>query len=136
MRTCSLPRVAGAALALALLAGCADASSGTAAAEPTRPTLTVVLADDWASAPAFVDAIADFEAERDVRVITRPAKFGQLEEFMLADRAGPREVDVEQWHAFAAGALGWALPVTQRFASAYADGTFLAGAMEDVSLGR
>ena len=134
MRRASIPRAAGAVLALVLLAGCSQSGPATTtAAEATRPALTVVLADDWATAPAFVDAVADFEAEHDVRVVARRAKFGQLEEFMLADRAGPREVDVEQWHAFAAGALGWALPLTERFASEYADGTFVAGAMEDVT---
>lgn len=129
-----LARAMAAALGVAVLAGCSttEAPSATDAAV-TQPTLTVVLADDWANAPEVVDAIADFEAEHGVRVATLPAKFGQLEELMLADRSGARDVDVSQWHAFAAGALGWALPVTERFASEYEEGTFVAGAKEDVT---
>ena len=130
----SLVRAVAAALGLAVLAGCATIEGpSTSDVAATPPTLTVLLADDWANAPAVVDAIADFEAEHGVQVAARAAKFGQLEELMLADRSGPRDVDVTQWHAFAAGAFGWALPVTERFASQYADGAFVAGAMEDVT---
>ena len=129
-----LPRAVAALLAVIVLAGCTGTSASPATeVAATRPTLTVMLADDWASAAAVVDAITDFEAEHDVRVVTRPAKFAQLEEFMLADRAGPRDVDVAQWHAFAAGALGWAVPVTERFAGEYGADAFVAGAMDDVT---
>lgn len=129
-----LVRAVAAATAAAVVAGCATTPATTALeAEATRPALTVMLADDWASAPAVVDAITDFEAEHQVRVVVDRATFGQLEEFMLADRAGPREIDVSQWHAFAAGALGWALPVTERFAGEYPEGTFVDGAIEDVT---
>lgn len=123
-----------AALVLALLAGaCATPSGNEPSTASSRRTLTVMLADDWASSPPVVRAIAAFEEEHDVRVVTRPAKFGQLEEFMFADRDGPQDVDVAQWHAFAAGALGLAMPVTERFAATYDDDTFVPGAMEDVS---
>lgn len=116
-----------------LAAACSQVTGTPTPASPTRPRLTVLLADDWAAADAVVDAIADFEEARDVRVVVRPAKFGQLEEFMIADRTGLRDVDVSQWHAFAAGALGWALPVTKRFAGEYDEGAFVAGAIEDVT---
>lgn len=117
-------------LAAIVAVGCTTAT-GTEDATPS--TLTVMLADDWASSPAVVDAVTEFEEEHDVRVVVRPVTFSQLEEFMIADRTGPREVDVSQWHAFAAGALEFALPVTERFAATYSDGTFLPGAMEDVT---
>lgn len=119
----------------ALVAGaCASPAGGDGDTVASgRRTLTVMLADDWASSAPVVRAIAEFEADHDVRVVTRPAKFGQLEEFMFADRDGPQDVDVAQWHAFAAGALGLAMPVTERFASTYDDGTFVPGAMEDVT---
>ncbi len=117
-------------MSLIVTAGCASA---TPAADNGEATLTVMLADDWASSPAVVDAITDFEAANDVRVVVRPVTFSQLEEFMIADRTGPREVDVAQWHAFAAGALGFALPVTERFMATYDDDTFVPGAVEDVT---
>lgn len=117
-------------LAAIVVAGC---SSATGATDSTPSPLTVMLADDWASSPAVVDAITDFEDMHDVRVVVRPVTFSQLEEFMIADRTGPREVDVSQWHAFAAGALEYALPVTERFAATYDEGTFLPGAIEDVT---
>lgn len=117
-------------LAAILAVGCATA---TGTDEATPSTLTVMLADDWASSPAVVDAVTRFEEEHDVRVVVRPVTFSQLEEFMIADRTGPREVDVSQWHAFAAGALEFALPVTERFAATYSEGTFVPGAMEDVT---
>lgn len=120
------------ALVLAALTavGC---STATGATDATSSPLTVMLADDWASSPAVVDAITDFEEQHDIRVVVRPVTFSQLEEFMIADRTGPREVDVSQWHAFAAGALEYALPVTERFAATYDEGTFLPGAMADVT---
>lgn len=123
-------RAMAALLTVLVLAGC---TSATQAADTAPATLTVMLADDWASSPAVVDAITDFEAEQDVRVMVRPVTFSQLEEFMIADRTGPREVDLAQWHAFAAGALEFALPVTERFAAAYDDDTFLPGAVQDVT---
>jgi multiple sugar transport system substrate-binding protein len=123
-------------LLLAVLAASACSRVGAApgpVAGGSQRTLTVMLADDWASSAPVVAAVGDFEEEHDVRVVIRPAKFGTLEEFMIADREGPRDVDVSQWHAFAAGALGWSVPVTERFASEYPDDLFVPGAMEDVT---
>lgn len=126
--------VASLVLAALLLSACTSAGGEDTATSSASPrTLTVLLADDWAAADAVVDAITDFEAEHDVRVVTRPAAFGQLEEFMFADRAGSREIDVSQWHAFAAGALDLAKPITTRFDAEYPADLFLPGAMEDVT---
>lgn len=113
-----------------LVGGCAGNPGGGG-----ETSLTVLLADDWASAPAVADAVTDFEQEHGVRVMVRGAKFGQLSEFMIADRSGPRDIDVSQWHAFAAGAIGLAQPVTQRFADTYEDGAFVPGSIEDVTWG-
>lgn len=119
---------------VALVAGaCTEVADAPVPANGTQATLTVMLADDWASADAVVDAIADFEESRDVHVVVRPVRFSQLEEFMIFDREGPQDVDVSQWHAFAAGALGWTRPVTERFASEFDEDTFVPGAMEDVT---
>lgn len=129
-------RLPAALLALLVLAAgaCSQVDGSTATPAGTAPrTLTVLLADDWASTDAVVDAITDFEEQHDVRVVARPARFGQLEEFMIADRTGPQDVDVSQWHAFAAGSLGWAESVTERFASEYGPDAFVPGAMEDVT---
>lgn len=135
-----MPRPVRVAACLALAALFAPACSATdgedvATAATSPRTLTVMLADDWASADAVVDAISDFEAEHDVRVSVRPVKFGQLAEFMIADRTGPRDVDVSQWHAFAAGSLGWARAITPRFSLEFEEGLFIPGAMEDVTWG-
>lgn len=98
-----------------------------------RDTLTLLLSDDWAAAPAVAEVITDFEDRHGVRVEVRGVQFGQIEEFLQADRSGSREIDAAQWHAFAGGALGLAQPVTDRFQQRYPEGTFVPGAMEDVS---
>lgn len=120
-------------VAATLVASCTTTADEAATPAASPRTLTVMLADDWASADAVVDAITDFEAEHGVRVVTRPAAFSELEEFMFADRSGPKEIDVSQWHAFAAGALGLAQDVTVRFSSEYDDDLFVPGAVEDVT---
>lgn len=128
------PRLAVLVLALALLAGACTSSSGEEPQEAAMP-LTVLMADDWASASAVDDAIAAFEAEHDLRVVVRPAKFGQIEEYMVADQAGSREIDVAHWHAFAAGSLGHSQPVTALYRDTYEDDAFVPGAVEDVTWG-
>lgn len=115
-----------------VLAGCTAPETLSSTSETT---MTLLLSDDWAAAPAVADAITDFEEVHGVRVAVRSAQFGQLEEFMLADRSGSREIDVSQWHAFAAGSLGYARPVTARFEEEYPEGSFVPGAIEDVSWG-
>lgn len=128
-------RVAARLVIVSLLASaCASTGGDDAAPVASSPrTLTVMLADDWAASDPVVDAITDFEAEHDVRVSVRPVKFGQLAEFMIADRSGPRDVDVSQWHAFAAGSLGWARAVTSRFSLEFEEDLFVPGALEDVT---
>lgn len=116
-------------LVLALTACSVGSSQGSEG----QDTLTLLLADDWATAPAVAASITDFEEAHGVRVEVRGVQFGQIEEFLLADRSGSREIDAVQWHAFAAGARGFAPPVTDRFRQQYADGTFVPGALEDVS---
>ena len=108
-------------------------SAVTSRGSVDRDTLTLLLSDDWATAPAVADVITDFEEAHGVRVEVRGVQFGQIEEFLLADRSGSREIDAAQWHAFAAGALGLARPVTDRFRDRYPEGTFVPGAIEDVS---
>lgn len=121
-----------AVLCLATLVGCATPDD---VGRPAEDVITVMLADDWATSSAMLDAIDAFEAEHDVRVAVRAVEFGQLGEYMQADRTGAREIDVAQWHAFAAGHVGYAIPVTARFAAEYPDGTFIPGAIDDVTWG-
>lgn len=130
-------RVAACLALVALFAPACASTTGddTVTAASSNGTLTVMLADDWASADAVVDAITDFEAAHDIRVSVRPVKFGQLAEFMIADRTGPRDVDVSQWHAFAAGSLGWARAITSRFDLEFEEDLFVPGAIEDVTWG-
>jgi multiple sugar transport system substrate-binding protein len=119
-----------AASALVVLA--ATACGSDAATE--RRVLTVMMADDWYSVDAVTQAVQDFEADHpDVRVSMRGLPFGNIEEAIVNDLAGPREVDVAQFHAFAAAARGYAVDITDRFGTAYPDGTLLPGAIEDVT---
>jgi arabinogalactan oligomer/maltooligosaccharide transport system substrate-binding protein len=62
-------------------------------------------------------------------------QFGQIEEAVRTDQSGPQEIDVVQWHAFAAGANGFAQPVTDLFEDTYDEGYFVPGAIDDVTWG-
>ena len=132
-----MPHLLRRALTVLLVVGLAACTTGPdpVPVGAARPTLTVLLSDDWATAPAVVDAIKDFEAERNVRVSVDVSPFGEIEEYLKADRDGPRTIDVSQWHAFAAGALGWAAPMDDRFAATFEDDLFVPGAMDDVTWG-
>ncbi len=135
-----MTRLGAAALALALTAtacggdGDPPTSAATAASMGDDRVLTVLLADDWAPTDAVQRATADFEAEHPgVQVDLRGVPFGQLLETIVADREGPGLIDVAQGHAFSAGAQGHARPVTERFQAAFPPGTFIPGAVDDVT---
>lgn len=135
-----MTRVGALAVAVALAAtacgsdGDPPAASSSAASVGDDRVLTVLLADDWAPTAAVQRATADFEDEHPgVRVDLQGVPFGQLLETTVADREGPQMIDVAQGHAFAAGAQGHARPVTARFQAAFPPGTFIPGAVDDVT---
>lgn len=127
-------RVLLAGLAVTVLVACGGSTATTD--EPSERVIHLLMADDWAPAPAVVDAIQDFEREHPgLRVSVRGVSFGQIEEAVRTDESGPQELDVVQWHAFAAGANGFAQRVTDLFEQTYDDGYFVPGAIDDVSWG-
>lgn len=127
--------VPGAALlAVGLLAGVLSAC----AAAPQRggpTTLSIVMADDWASAPIVRGVIEEFErTHEDVRVEVQSAPFSQIPDLVrnAADLGEP--YDVAHWHAFAAAAADLAEPLDDLWAEAGLDPTrYLDGAVQDVT---
>lgn len=101
---------------------------------PSTPTvLEVVMADDWAGAPAVVDAIRDFEAEHpDLRVRVRPVQFEFMNETVRQEVRTGDAPDVVQWHAFAAGAQGLAEPLDDLWDDELTTDEFFPGSIEDV----
>ncbi len=101
-------------------------------------TLEVVLADDWADTGAVIDVVRAFESDHPevtINLVARP--FNQImdEAQAASDRGQP--LDLFHGHAFAAGAIGLAEDLDDR----WSDGTFVAadhfpGAVEDVTWGR
>jgi multiple sugar transport system substrate-binding protein len=116
-------------LGVALLAGC-----GTGTAATTRPTLDVVMADDWETAPVVRQVVRDFERDREVRVQIQAAPFSQIPDLVrnAIDLGDP--FDLAHWHAFAAAADGLAEPLDAQWdeAGLSAD-DFLPGAVDDVT---
>lgn len=118
------------ALALALLA------AACAAAPPRENrTLSVVMADDWASAPVVGEVIAEFEREHDgLRVQLQPAPFSQIADLVRTASELGDPYDVAHWHAFAAGAAGLAQPLDDLWAEAGIEPSrYLDGAVQDVT---
>ncbi|MEX0834841.1 MAG: extracellular solute-binding protein, partial [Nitriliruptor sp.] len=115
--------------AFALLTGCA---SGTAAAP--RPALSVVLADDWETAPTVRQVVRDFERDHEVRVQVQAAPFSQIPDLVrnASDLGDP--FDLAHWHAFAAAADGLAEPLDERWRVAgLRAADYLPGAVDDVT---
>jgi multiple sugar transport system substrate-binding protein len=113
----------------ALLAGCGN---GTAASP--RPTLDVVMADDWESAPVVRQVVRDFERDREVRVQIQAAPFSQIPDLVknAIDIGDP--FDLAHWHAFAAAADGLAEPLDAKWDEAgLSPDDFLPGAVDDVT---
>jgi multiple sugar transport system substrate-binding protein len=113
----------------ALLASC---SGGTSAAP--RPTLDVVLADDWETAPIVRQVVRDFEREHDVRVQVQATPFSQIPDLVrnATDLGDP--FDLAHWHAFAAAADGLAEPLDAEWeAAGMAVDDYLPGAVDDVT---
>ncbi|MFA9445924.1 extracellular solute-binding protein [Egicoccus sp. AB-alg6-2] len=123
----------GGALAL-LVAGC------SAAATPPEPALVrVIMADDWASAPAVREVFDQFERDHgNVQVQVQAVPFSQIPELVASSQELDQPYDLAHWHAFAAAATGLAEPVDEQWEQAgLTYDEFLPGAIEDVMwLGR
>ncbi|GGI09715.1 extracellular solute-binding protein [Egicoccus halophilus] len=130
MRILSSLLLSALALAASVTAGCA------ASAVPSEPTLVrVIMADDWASAPAVREVIDEFEREHDrVRVQVQAVPFSQIPDLVASAQRLEQPYDLAHWHAFAAAAAGLATPLDERWEEAgLRAGDFLPGAVEDVT---
>lgn len=119
--------------AAALVAAAVVSACSAAADTPAEPrVLTVYLSDDWAVAPAVVDAVRTFEADNPgVDVQVESPDFSDLPTAVRTTMGAGRDVGLAQWHAFAAGARGWAEPLDDVWESFEPD-SYLPGAVEDV----
>lgn len=96
--------------------------------------LRLVMSEDWARAPALVDAIRDFErAHPAVRVDLRGVLFEHVAETVRAGVSTGNPADIVQWHAFAAGAQGLAEPLDDLWGNRLNETELLAGAVDDVT---
>jgi multiple sugar transport system substrate-binding protein len=117
-----------------LLGGALLTSCGTGTAATTRPTLDVVMADDWETAPVVRQVVRDFERDHEVRVQIQATPFSQIPDLVrnAIDLGDP--FDLAHWHAFAAAADELAEPLDAQWdeAGLSAD-DFLPGAVDDVT---
>lgn len=123
-------------LALVVVGLLATASACSAlAAGPEAVTLRVVMADDWASAPAVEDAIEAFEGQNPgVTVVVDAAPFSQIPDVVGSAIDLEEPHDVAHWHAFAAAAAGIAEPLDDLWAAAdLTVAEYLPGAVEGVT---
>jgi multiple sugar transport system substrate-binding protein len=118
-------------LVLALLVSACAAS----AAPPDPVVLRVVMADDWATAPAVREVIDDFERDHaGVRVQVQGAPFSQIPELVASGHVLEQPYDLAHWHAFAAGGAGLAEPLDEHWRRAGLTAEeYLPGALEDVT---
>jgi multiple sugar transport system substrate-binding protein len=116
-------------------------SSACAATPPSADPvlLRVVMADDWATAPAVREVIDDFERHHDhVRVQVQGAPFSQIPELVASGASLEQPYDLAHWHAFAAAAAGLAEPLDEHWeTTGLTEEEYLPGAVADVTwLGR
>lgn len=96
-------------LVLALAGACTPASSGE---EPV--VLRVAMADDWASAPAVIDVVTDFEQDHPhVRVEIQDSPFSRIPDLVRSGLERDHSYDLAHWHAFAAAAADLARPLDE-----------------------
>lgn len=119
----------------ALVAGSLAAACAAAPAAVEPSVLRIVMADDWASAPAVGEVIDAFERDHPgVRVQVQRSPFSQIPEVVEAAAELGQPYDVAHWHAFAAAADGTAEPLDELWeAAGLREEEFLPGAIEDVT---
>jgi multiple sugar transport system substrate-binding protein len=111
-------------------------SACAASPPPADPVLLrVVMADDWATAPAVREVIDDFERDHDhVRVQVQGTPFSQIPELVASGISLEQPYDLAHWHAFAAAAAGLAEPLDDHWEIAgLTDEEYLPGAVADVT---
>jgi multiple sugar transport system substrate-binding protein len=115
-----------------LLSACA-----ASAAPPEPVVLRVVMADDWATAPAVREVVDDFERDHaGLRVQVQGAPFSQIPELVASGLTLEQPYDLAHWHAFAAAAAGLAEPLDEHWRRAGLTAEeYLPGALEDVTWG-
>lgn len=119
---------------LALLLGAAGCGGTSDVSASSRSILRVVMADDWANAPAVVEAVRSFEADNpDVQVQVQGVAFPQIPEVVHTSIAAGDPVDVAHWHAFAAAADGMAQPIDDLWEGTLEPDDYIPGAIEDVT---
>ncbi|MEX2504727.1 MAG: extracellular solute-binding protein [Egicoccus sp.] len=107
-----------------------------APAAPLEPALLrVIMADDWASAPAVREVFDQFERDHgNVRVQVQAVPFSQIPELVASAGELDQPYDLAHWHAFAAAATGLAEPLGEQWeAAGLSVEEFLPGAVEDVT---
>lgn len=98
-------RRGGVAASLLLAGPLAACASAPQAAEET--TLSVILADDWASTATVTEVVSQFERDHEgVRVRVQGAPFSQILDMTRTAAELDQPYDVAHFHAFAAGATG------------------------------
>ncbi len=122
------------AVVLVVAAAVAGCLASTDFDEPI--TMRVVLADDWAGAPAVREVIDEFERDAEGRILVEleGVPFSQIADRVAADRDLGRPYDLAHWHAFAAAASGLAEPVDDLWEAAGLDpDAYLPGALDGVT---
>jgi multiple sugar transport system substrate-binding protein len=122
-------------VASTLAAGILVAACAAAPARPDPVTVSVIMADDWASAPVVQDVITEFEAENEgVRVQVQPAPFSQIADLVRSTNELDEGYDLAHWHAFAAGATGLAQGIDDLWEQAgLTPERYVEGAVQDVT---
>ncbi|MBW3665729.1 MAG: extracellular solute-binding protein [Actinobacteria bacterium] len=118
----------------ALLLASSACDGGTDTAQSSSTILRVVMADDWATVPAVVDAVRSFEREHpEVQVQVQGVSFAQVPDVVKTSIAADDPVHVAHWHAFAAAADGIAEPVGDLWEGTLRRNEYIPGAVDDVT---
>lgn len=130
-------RSAAAAVLMFTVFSACSSLRGASDPAPATTNLKILMTDDWASRPAFLAAVKEFEdRNRGVRVIIDKLPIRNMAEAVRGQVSANDPVDMVQWHAYAAGAQGLAEPVDDLWERAGLDRSeFFPGAMADVEWG-
>lgn len=121
------------AVATLVVAAAAAACTSAPPAATTDRILTVYLSEDWVDAGPVVEAVRTFERDHPgVDVQLEAPEFSDIPTAVRTATGAGRSVDLAQWHAFAAGARGWAEPLDDLWESFEPD-RYLEGAVDDVT---
>ncbi len=124
--------VAAAAVIVVVPAACSAVAAGQ-----ERTVLRVVMADDWASAPAVTEVISDVEEDHaGLSVMVQAAPFSQIPEVVGDGIHRGEPHDLARWHAFAAAAADLAEPLDDLWRDAGLEpADYLPGAVSGITWG-